>query len=92
MLKAAVCKTLLNTLNKGTKEGDRTSQLQPHMPERLASTVCVTQRDIGTTAEAFTKKVVKNVAMGALNKPQLLQTTMQITYEGELQLIIDGMN
>jgi hypothetical protein len=31
MLKAAVCKTLLNTLNKGAKEGDRTTQLQPHI-------------------------------------------------------------
>jgi hypothetical protein len=55
MLKAGVCKLLLNTLNKGTKEGDRTAQLQPHTPEGLASTVVVTQQDIDITAEAFTK-------------------------------------
>ena len=67
MLKAGVCKSLLNTLHKGVKEGDRTAQLQPHMPEGLASTVVVTQRDIDITAEAFTKKVLKNFTMGVLN-------------------------
>jgi hypothetical protein len=62
------------------------------MPEGLGSTVCVTQQDIDTTAEAFTKKVAKNYTMGVLSKPQWLQTIVQITYEGELQFIIDGVN
>jgi hypothetical protein len=43
MLKSAVCILLLNSLNKGAKEGDRTAQLQPHTPAGLASTVMVTQ-------------------------------------------------
>ena len=50
-LKSAVCRLLLNALNKGAKEGDRTAQFMPHTWEGLESTVVVTQRDIDTTAE-----------------------------------------
>jgi hypothetical protein len=91
MLKAGVCKLLLNTLNKGAKEGNRTAQLQPHAPEGLTSTVVVTQQDIDITAEAFTKQVLKNFDMEVLNKPKWLQTMAHISYEGDLQLIIEGM-
>ena len=92
MLKAGVCNTLLNALKKGAKEGDKTAQLQPHLPEGLASTVCMTQQDIDMTAEAFTKKMVKNNTTGVLNKPQWLQTMVQLTYEGDLDLIIEEVN
>ena len=59
-LKSAVCRTLLDALNKGAKEGDRTAQFMPHTRAGLESTVVVTQRDINTTAEKFTKEVLKN--------------------------------
>ena len=65
MLKTGVCKTLLNTLNKGAKEGDRTVQLQPHMPEGLASTVCVTQQDIDTTADGIHYASRKRLSNGS---------------------------
>jgi hypothetical protein len=42
-LKSAVCRLLLNALNKGAKEGDRTAQFMPHTREGLESTVVVTQ-------------------------------------------------
>jgi hypothetical protein len=92
MLKAGVCHNLLKTLNKEAKEGDRTVQPLPHTPEGTASTVVVTQRDIEMAAEAFAKKVMKNFQMGILNKLQWFQTTVQISYEGELKLICEGMD
>jgi transcriptional regulator with PAS, ATPase and Fis domain len=61
------------------------------MPEGLASTAVVPQRDLDITAEAFAKQVQKNFIMGVLNKPQWLQTMAQISYEGNLRLIIEGM-
>jgi hypothetical protein len=82
---------LLNSLNKGAKEGNRTAQFQPHTPAGLASTAVVTQQDIDTAAEAFTNDVLKHFDMGILNKPRWLQTTAQISYEGDLWLIIEGM-
>ncbi len=42
---------LLDALNKGAKEGDRTAQLQPHTPAGLASTPVVTQRYIDMAAK-----------------------------------------
>ena len=90
-LKSAVCRLLLNALNKGAKEGDKTAQFMPHTREGLESTVVVTQRDIDTTAEKFTKEVLKNFDVGALNKPKYLQTIGLISYEGDLQKILDGM-
>ena len=70
-LKSAVCRTLLDALNKGAKEGDRTAQLMPHTRAGLESTVVVTQRDIDTTAEKFTKEVLKNFEVGVLNKQDI---------------------
>ena len=90
-LKSNVCRMLLDALNKGAKEGDRTAQLMPHTRAGLKSTVVVTQRDIDTTAEKFTKEVLKNFEVGVLNKPKYEQTMALISYEGDLQKILEGM-